>query len=85
MPPHVEQVVAGAKYTVVLHAAEFIVHLDPDLANRLAYDLTEAALEPDTCDWDGCSNYVAAVGVEHCARHLADADDTPDYAQEAGA
>jgi hypothetical protein len=25
---------------------------------------------------------VAAVGVEHCARHLADADDTPDYAQE---
>jgi hypothetical protein len=25
---------------------------------------------------------VAAVGAEHCARHLADADDTPDYVSE---
>jgi hypothetical protein len=39
-------------------------------------------IEPDP---GGCHNYVAAVGAEHCARHLADADDTPDYAQEAGA
>jgi hypothetical protein len=23
---------------------------------------------------------LAAVGAEHCARHLADADDAPDYA-----
>jgi hypothetical protein len=78
----VEQVITDDQYTVALHAAGFTLHLGPDLANRLAYDLTEAALEPDTCDWDGCNNYVAAVGVEHCARHLADADDAPDYAQE---
>jgi hypothetical protein len=60
---NVEQVINDDTYAVALHAAGFTVHLGPDLANRLAYDLTEAALEPDTCDWDGCSNYVAAVGV----------------------
>jgi hypothetical protein len=79
---NVEQVINDDTYAVALHAAGFTVHLGPDLANRLAYDLTEAALEPDTCGWDGCSNYVAAVGAEHCARHLADADDTPDYVSE---
>jgi hypothetical protein len=82
---NVEQVINDDTYAVALHAAGFTVHLGPDLANRLAYDLTEAALEPDTCGYGGCSNYVAAIGVEHCARHLADADDAPDYAQEAGA
>jgi hypothetical protein len=89
----VEQVVTDDTYTVALHAAGFTVHLGPDLANRLAYDLTEAALEPARCRWEhypavrfavpleGCENY-AAPGEDFCARHLADADDTPHYASE---
>jgi hypothetical protein len=76
---HVEQGIDGQEYTVAVHLADTTITLSPDTANALAYDLTEAALEPARCFDPECSNY-AAPGEDTCAQHIADADETPDYA-----
>lgn len=53
------------------------VTLTPADAGRIATDLDDAALEPDTCAWDGCTNY--RIDGDKCLAHV-DADDDNDVA-----
>jgi hypothetical protein len=77
--PDVERVIDGQEYSVAVHFPSTTITMSSDTANALAYDLTEAALEPARCFDPGCSNY-AAPGEDFCPQHITDADDTPDYA-----